>query len=831
MQTETQATYPLDQDTQKPDNTPTGEKLSKYLVNLSENIESADRDKRLNLFRKQLRSHQYYDGNFYGYVDENCEWQTRKQTSNETWYSDNQYYPYIRTALMELNRRQTEVQIGPAYKSEELDNIAKFAQSRYNDNRDKTFNAHLKQTENTYAVLNGITFRYTYTEFNKSGRREKMPRMHKNAGEAKEDTYLCAGCSSPASPVNMDGNQSETPCDECGSTMVQIVSPDNEEIVIGYDEIPTAENKWVSPNPIGIIISMQASTLEESPFLKWKQLILRSVLEDKFPKFKLPSTATSTELRYIGNQQTTTPADSSGDMYSDGSKDVAANELELLEFQQHWLDYPVYAKKTFDEPQVLAHGKTLEAGKPLGSLFPNGLYYARIGDIIVDMWNEDKNDKWVSSPYSLRAGSCYGAGTFAAHADQEILNDFTALKMSNAWNNGVPREFVNPDYITELSADPSQVTEFKTIDGGGGLMGNGYMQASPTTLSPEIYGIEETAKGSMQNKIGALSGGAQGLADAQKWGDTATAIQIKRDLAVGRFAPDLELMADNLDRKQAYQFLANEQKFFTPSQWDRVKGDYDSEAMQGFVKCDIRRDLVITIVPGSYMPQSPSQTVANLNNYAQLAPVLMPLNKPDLMEFAGQTLGIPKDLAGWSMEKESTAKLLERFEALSKRFIEEHGDAPDSDLTNPNILGVATEINRYADMPVDTFLDNHPAIIDSLRDWRTTDKGQSASHIMLAAVGLRLQMHRKAIVAQGQMDTKDALEIQQPMQEQQQQEQLKQLAAQGMQEQDQGSVQATENENAEDMQILQGLSEKDEAQKDRDKEIEVAKINAANQNK
>lgn len=745
------AAMPLDQDNLQPANRrPPSELLAKFLIRLDNEIEMLDREKRLALFRKQIKAHQYFDGNFYGYVNENCEWIPRSRGEGEMWYQDNQYYPYIRTALMELSRRQTEVSITASVESETMKTVADFAQKRYNDNREKTFSAHLKQTENTYALLNGIVFRYTYFDFKTGKGDEKIPRLRSgspDAGFEGETAALCANCATPR-------GEGETTCARCGASAVseEITEPAQQ---IGYDTHCTGKNAWVSPNPVGIIVSMQASTIEESPFLVWKQLILRSVLEAKYPGINLPSTGTiSPELRYIGDQQIAVPSDSGSATARDGilQSEQAGKELELLEHRQIWLDRAVYARTKFDVPQRMTNGKTLPAGVPLGELYPDGLYYVRTGDLITAMCGENKNDKWTASPYSLRAGSMYGAGTFTAHSDQELLNDLTALEMSNAWNNSVAREFVDPEKIPEISVDPAVPTVVQGLADGESILGRAYAQASPQALSGEVYAMGESAKGAMQNKIGAMSNGGGGLADSQKWGDTATAISIKRDLAVGRFAPDLELLADNLDRKQALQFLRNEQDFFTKEQWRKTQGDYDEQAIRGFLECDLSEDLNIGIVPGSYMPKSDSQVISRFEGYTQFRVNTAGAASPEETAYAAEIYGIPQEIAGWQADKANVGQLIERFTALSEMLIEVQGDLPVSDLTEPQVKQIADLINDNAGMPVDIYLDDHAAMIESLKDWRGTDTGRNASNVLTSAVAERLVRHQTAIAKQQMME-------------------------------------------------------------------------------
>jgi len=355
-----------------------GDDLSNVLNRLADDIDSLDREKRLTLFRQQIKAHQYLDGNFYGYVDHNLEWKQREKGADEVWYSDNQLYPYWRTALMELSRTQTEVVINaPPGSDDKLVAAAKFAKARYDANRDRTFNARLKQTSNSYALLNGIVFWYTFFQF-ENGRQERIPKLQKreSSGEIKK---LCAMCSRPAIE-NVDitggGNVPDPKCLRCGSQMfIEIGVDEQPDVVIGYEDIPNGQNAWIVPNPIGVIVSLQASCIQETPYLKWKQLILRSILQSKFKGIDLPSTGTeSLELRYITNQQKATPA--AENQNSNGSDSTSnsgvGRELELLEFQQVWLDYPIYCEISFNEDIPLGRGKTLKAGQTLGEKFPDG---------------------------------------------------------------------------------------------------------------------------------------------------------------------------------------------------------------------------------------------------------------------------------------------------------------------------------------------------------------------------------------------------------------------------------------------------------------------------
>jgi hypothetical protein len=757
-----------------------GDKLSMFLKRLRDDIETLNRERRLELFRQQIKAHKYFDGNFYGYVNANCEWVNIEREAGETWYSDNQLYPYIRTALMELSRTQTEVVVNANSESEKMQNVAKFAQMRYNKNRERLFDALLKQTENAYAILNGVTYRYTFANWQAPGaRKEKMPRLQRRDTDASPKAALCTVCYRPK-PEQTDMAKELTDMAKpakcrCGSELFREFDgfQSDKEVVIGYDEVPRCENAFMIPNPVGVIVSLTAARITETPFILWKQIILRSVLEQKYRGVMVPSTGVhSMELRYITDQQRATPAQGTGTIELgfgefDSNRTLdSANELEEIEFHQVWLDYAVYCNKSFPEDMPLSHGKVLKAGQKLGTMFPKGLYFAIAGDVVLDMWDEDKNRKWSSSPYGLRPGSMYGTGTSVALPDQELANDAIRLEMANAWSNGVPREFVDPAIIPEISADPQVPTIFHGEPGMSNVVGRGYAQAPATTLGPDVYAIRPKASEAIQAKTGAMSSsGSGGMSDTQKWGDTATAISIKRDLAVGRFSPDLQLMADLLDREQAYQFLENEKEFFTPEQWKELKGEYADETVKDFLKCDVRRDLNISIVPGSYMPKSDAQVQSKFITLAQLLPEVIQTGNPELVAHAFEVFGMPERMGAWTSDRSSAARITERYRALTDKYIEEFGDVPAPNLEDPMVRQVVELMDRHANAPIDVFLDNHDALAEAYRDQRATDEGREWSNLLIACISKRVLEHQAGRGKQQQMVARVAQMAAEPIKE------------------------------------------------------------------
>jgi hypothetical protein len=252
-------------------------------------------------------------------------------------------------------------------------------------------------------------------------------------------------------------------------------------------------------------------------------------------------------------------------------------------------------------------------------------------------------------------------------------------------------------------------------------------------------------------------------------------------MAVGRFSPDLELMADNLDREQAYQFLENEQEYNTPGDWERLKGPHGENAIEKFKTINIREDLLISITPGSWMPKSDAQMQSKLISFAEILPAVLQSTNPELIAYASEVFGLPDYIGGWATERSATNRLIQRFKMLADMFVTQHGDVPTNDLSpvpSPDgavnqdgslvtvdspTMKAAQLIDQYAGMPVDIFLDDHQAIQDTLKDWRSTDDGQGASNILLATVALRYAKHQAGIAQQQQIMARTAQAGTQPL--------------------------------------------------------------------
>lgn len=754
-----------------------------YLNNTLDAIDLIERAEMLALRRVMVKSSRYYDGKQYGFVDEKAVWHDQNIIpGHDIAIIDNQYKYHIDTALMELTRARTTLEVESADPSDsDLVEAAKVAQSRIDTYRKRLLIPSFVETEGMNLLLKTIAFRYTFWDA-EAGRKEKIPiTERKQVGPALSVT-ACAIC---AHPVDLPENPSDVPdqplpgwtCPNCGSNRTQQLSapPVEVPIVTGYRELAAGEPRCVSVDPIQVGVHLGARTLAGSPWLKYKQIIMRCLIEAAHPGRVIPSTGIKAlELQY--QKAIERGVEGSPDYGTfDSSNGQGGQQFEPIENEQTWLEPYVYAGYTPAVAQDLFNGMRIEAGQPLIELYPNGMYIDRVTRTILDMWPEGKGQKWSASVFGIRPGGFYGSGTASLHDDQDVINMIRSLAVANANANAVPREFVNTDYLEggRLSNDPNEVIEVTTLPTGATIQNNVYHQASAQGLAAEVYGISEDAKNAMQAKLGTFST-ATGQPDLKGAMSTATGISILRDNAVGRMGPALWLQTE-MDIEQAYQFLELEQAHPNAGRYraaggpgQNPRGDlgYTMAGVRRLLITDIRNELIITPTDNSWMPVTRGQRMQNLKEFV---PYLQA--PPEIQAEAADVYSINLDIGGWTAEQKEARRRLQLFAAVAT-FLEKQlppgamsqrsvvcdgcGQAVDSALPPgspcPNCGDIRTEtVNPAVEIvlsesgaPLDMLMDNHNAFIDYYKDWYSSDEGSIASPLLKMSVQRRTQQHYRA---------------------------------------------------------------------------------------
>lgn len=758
-------------------------------------VDSIDREAILDIRKVMVKSHQYYDGKQYGHVDNRGVWHDDPTIPGDVTLVDNQYKYHVDTALMEMVRATPSLDVAAADSSNtELVEAAKVAQSKVEEHRKRILTPSFVQSEAMNKLLKTIGIRYTYWD-GAAGRKELVPITETQIVPPISAT-VCAVCSypmdTPETPDDKPDDAALLPaCPHCGSTRTKVLAgqPTKRQVVTGYRKLAIGEPRSQPIDPLQVTVYLGARNIAGTPYLKFKQMVMRSVLEQAFKGRVIPSTGTkSLELQYQqgiersvdgAHKNFTVPEGNSGGSHAK----EGGRQFEPIENEQCWLDPHLYAQYRSKEPQNLVNGMVLEPGQDPLEIFPDGMYVNRVSRTILDMWPESKNKKWSAAVFGLRPGGFYGSGTSALHSDQDVINMIRSLSVANANANAVPREFVNTDYLegNKLSNDPTEVIQVSTLPQGGTIAGNVYHQAQAQGLAGEVYGISSDAKNAMQAKLGTFSAMGTDQPDLKGALSTATGISILRDNAVGRMGPSLYLGTE-MDVEQAYQFLEHEQanpntnryKLAQGKMGETPKGDlgYTMAGVKALLNCDIRNDLIITPVEDSWMPITRGQKIQNLKEFL---PFTDPKISSEIQALAADAFSISLNIGGWTAEQREAQRRLQKFAAVSA-FLEpqlnpgaeneqvlaceacgaeidpaahelaaQSGQpwacpncgSSETETVNPAVELVLTQ----SGCPMDMLMDNHDAFINFYTDWNVSDEAQESSTLLRRVVHRRTEQH------------------------------------------------------------------------------------------
>lgn len=749
------------QEHEKPPALEIGEDFAKFLLELKEKCQRLNESEWLGIKRQMIRARNYFDGRQYGDVNDACQWVDYPKRPGEISYTVNAYQAHIQTALMEISKGNTDLNfshVSPDSRYGVL--IAKIAESRYKTHRRKLFTAVKQQQENLSLLLNGVAARYTYF-CQDSDRSEKIPIM----GESDvtgESIKACKECSAP----------SEGECPQCGSTeVVDIEAPGfKAKAIVGYGEQAAGENEFETVDPLGLIWYLHAADTKSSPFIGWKQAILTDVLQTKYPDIAIKGGIKSVELSYLSSTSGSTPQAGMG--HDGGDKATA-------EFEQWWFDPSLYANYVLKAEIKLRNGTVLPQGTKLGQAFPKGMYAAYNNLNILDLGRESKNDKWSIAPYVTRLGTMVGGGTSAALQDQDTINDLRNLQMASIMNDSFPKEFVDAQYLEpeNIPNDPTERAVVTNIPAGQRIIGTAIDRLPPAPLSSDAYAMSEILNGQMQMVLGTFSGTQSGMPDLKAVQDTAAGMQMWREMTIGRFYPMLSVRADRLDKEQALQLLENDQKYLTPQQWEKVKGDYDKEALKAFLNCNLREDLIIEVTDNSFMPLSESQLQANLLGYSKFFAETQGALGDEFNAHAAKLFQIPQTIIGREAQVQTAYRDIGLFREQAIPIVGELGDIPSFDINDPTVAAIAQLVVAEANCPVSFEMDDLNTYMDSLRDWWQTDGGRDSSNVLKAAILWRAKEIDEAKVLEQQKALSLQMAAQAPAMEAQMQMAQQQAAA------------------------------------------------------
>lgn len=802
--------------------------LLKYLNKTCDAVANLDKPERVRIREAQVKAVAFYDGRQDGEVKDGV-WIDNAYINGEIRPEDNQYKIQVDKLNMEMCRAPFEFEVEATDPSDtDAEEAAKFFKHRLDINRERTETEMFRQAENLSLLTKSVTFRHVFFDANEPGDApERMPKMVPKDGQMMRVT-VCRTCGMPQgvgtrneqldTPDVVEKAEVRAPCEVCGDSAVKEISVQTSGgMDISYEEVPGGRVVTVRPDAIAVQLDMQARDIKSSRFLRWVLTLRRCEWEAMFPGKRIPKARErqSDEGRWAEDLQGHASNDSWDSITYDssGEYDITGGEqFEKIEGELIWLDRVVYADYVNPKSERTPSGEVAEGWTP-GEEYPDGCCIARIGTTILDLYPSDKNECWTMCVYGLREHALHGAGTFSMLGPCNTLNDLNAFIQANNYYNAAPREFIKSGAIAgnQLPSIGTVGVVTMQFEENQRIVGGAYDKAPATSLAPDVYAFKEAQRGSLQEHAGTSSLSMQGAADMKQLG-TATGVEAARDQAVGRMIPNLKLQM-GMVVEWMYQVGTLERANCSPEMFLRGAGkgkekgevNYTERGVRAFFERDPRRDFRIKPVDGSWVPTTPAQSKANATEFGVLA---SQIQQPEVLALLAPKYGVDYTVNEWGATERAASLRLREWARIAS--VIERGGFPAS----PELAEVVLQ-QAPGWAQINPTMDNHPAFMNYLRDWWTSDEGTAAAPLLRMVVEKAHLIHGAGGVVQGQLETMAGMAAQAPMQAAQEEQAQAQAA--------QAQAQADEQRQAEGMKMMaeREMSREDE-ERAREHELTMA---------
>jgi hypothetical protein len=797
--------------------------LLKYINKTCDAVASLDKQERVRIREAQVKAVAFYDGRQDGEVRDGI-WQDNEYINGEIRPEDNQYKIQIDKLNMEMCRAPFEFDVEAVDPSDsDAEEAAKFFKHRLDINRERTETEPFRQQENLSLLTKSVTFRHVFFDPNEPGDApERMPKLLPKGGQSMRVT-VCRTCGLPQgvggrneqldTPDVVEKAEVRAPCEVCGDSAVKELSVQTSGgMDISYEEVPGGRVVTVRPDAIAVQLDMQARDIKSSRFLRWVLTLRRCEWEAMFPGKRIPKARErkSEEGRWAEDLQGRASNDTWGSLEYDspGEHDITGGEqFEKIEGELVWLDRVVYADYVNPKLERTPSGEIPEGWVPAEE-YPDGCCVARIGTTVLDLYPSNKNECWTMCVYGLREHALHGAGTFSMLGPCNTINDLNAYIQANNYYNAAPREFIKSGALAgnQLPSIGTVGVVTTQFDENQRIVGNAYDKAPATSLAPDVYAFREGQRGSLQEHAGTSSLSMQGAADMKQLG-TATGVEAARDQAVGRMIPNLKLQ-QGMVVEWMYQVGQLERANCSPEMFLRGAGkgsekgevNYTERGVRAFFERDPRKDFRIKPVEGSWVPTTPAQSKANATEFGVLA---SQIQNPEVLALLAPKYGVEYTVNEWGATERAASLRLREWARIAS--VIEQGGYP----ATPEMAEVVLQ-QAPAWAQINPAMDNHPAYMNYLTDWWTSDEGTGASPLLRMVVEKAHLIHGAGGVVQEQLKGVASMAAQAPQMAAQEEQQAAQTEEQAQMKAAELGMQAEEKEAEREHQLTLAVAKQGE---------------------
>lgn len=732
--------------------------------------------------RRWLEVAQFYNGDQYSFWDDDeGSFHAVDAGSRRRLYINNFFSAFVDTTQKEWAKAKTELTVHAATDRPEAMGAAREGAYILAYYQRKLRGPSQRQQEGLTAALVGTYFRYTYFDINAGTATGQIPQTSPQTLSLSPDMYGCGDCGSQGNTSDqMMGGMEQPQCPECGSPNVQQIPGQSMETdsVTGSIEQKLGDIVTDYPDPFEIRVHPRArcGDIKSSPYLFRDRRMYKSTLSAAFNinLDNLSDTISDGEhdgLRFQKALERGAGASTEARNWQQAYSSTD-NDEDTVVFSQCWLDYQEYKDWIFTSDTTSVTGQTIPAGIPLGEIYPDGLYFALIGSVLIDVRNENKNDHWVAGVYRIYPPSFWGRGVEDAIWQQKLLNDTYNLYIEYLKRCSSPTTLINT-LVTDLgdySGAPGELIPVQTI-GMDVPLSNLIYQVPAAGMPQQIPAFIEDCKKSMQTQLGAFSV-TSGMPDVDV--TTATGMKLLREASVALIAMALAINAE-VDAEWGRQVLELARKNFVVPRILPIEGNHGVLENKWFSSIDIAAELVVSYTERSIMPRSEAEQQNEILSAMSAGNLAMgiwnPQVPPELRRVLAERFNVPIESNLQNLvERQFKFRLdqIEEFCQMAQQIGQQMPEflmptmQPDP-MTGQMVPGPSpAQMYILEQVPINPKMDDHDMHMKLIQEWFLSDKGLFADELTKEVMEALFDEHMQGKIQVEQMMSQAAIMGQAP---------------------------------------------------------------------
>ena len=750
------------------------------LLRIADRYAQGVREFRNLLMIRHARNDHYVNGNQFIEYDPVTNQFFELDAGSEFAHVNNQLVTFVRARAAVLSKSRSKYQVTPKSTDRRARQKTRFI-TAFIDNQIDEQPEDERYMEGLRMVTHGRSYRREFVAL--TGPEVDQPVFEEEPFAATEDAYQCPDCASGGHFQAPQGEQSVDACPKCGSENASVVRAVRASVprVTGTSKVASVaiHTQWLADYHVWW--DPGAGTPAKSPWAEVRQLCVNEEVEERYPNCTGKGQRASGEDLGLEYQRMLerSPGNYDTDPYVTAEQNIAGwgggDDLRT-EVREVWLTPPLISNLVPDMDGIFPSA-TLRKGVPLGEQFPKGVRLVVVGNSVVDVAHEAKNDHLFDFYDGLRPNAGYARGIEDWRAIQDRINSLGTWGMTWLAMAAVGNTVINPDVITDPEMRDGFGVPGKTIQADGCLtgedLGRAAVRIGGEPFQPAVINLEERAKGDLQT-MAATYATATGVPSAPI--DTATGVNAMMDQIQQLQAPVLRLRAAAEASWLRGRLRLARRYFFDPHFVRLSGGQAGTLPGKMITRDDLDGEFWIKPVEDSYLTRSAGQIRNDVAGALKLG-YANPQLPEEVRGLIGKAFAIDdvEDLsAQWRLEAERRIEAVmsaaEQLTPMLAEAMAQAGNAPvqmgpDGLPVDMRAVVVQSAIDRLVEQARPDPLDEHPIFIKAYRAFRITDECREA-HPLVKDVFLTLvNLHKQGIVEAAQEEQMAAIAAEAPMRE------------------------------------------------------------------